>query len=119
FKTAFAGLKNIYLIAYDRADQPSGGWQTLGSWTVTSATAPNAVTVSPNSGSGPGQVFTATYGDALGYGDISEAQLLVNSTLNGASACYARWTPAGFWLRNDSATTWLGPISAGSSGILQ
>jgi hypothetical protein len=76
FKTPFAGLKNAYLTAFDRAGQSSGS-PILGTWTVPSTNTPNVVSVSPVSGSGSGQVFTAKYGDANGFADINEAQLML------------------------------------------
>jgi hypothetical protein len=41
----------------------------------------------------------------------------VNSTLNGANACYVFYNRAGnsVSLLNDAATAWLGPVALGSS----
>jgi hypothetical protein len=69
---------------------------------------PAAVSVSPSSGAGASQIFTATYIDPVAYGQITEALLLVSSTGGTASACYVKWTPGNhFYLRNDSDSAWV------------
>jgi len=80
---------------------------------------PTNVSLAPNSGSGASQTFTATYGDISGYQDITSAFLLINSGYNAQSSCYVQWSAAGFFLLNDSAAAWLGPIGAGTNATLQ
>jgi hypothetical protein len=82
---------------------------------------PPAVTsVTPSSGTELAQVFAATFSDNVGYQDITEADLLVQTSQTQAAACSAKWTPTGgYYLMNDAGTAWLGPVAAGGSGILQ
>ena len=66
-------------------------------------------------------MFTATYSDALGYTDIGYALFMVAGNTSGAAGCFAMWMPGGnaFYLGNDAATAWLGPIQGGSGATVQ
>jgi hypothetical protein len=46
--------------------------------------APSAVSISPGAGAGWNQVFTATYSDPAGYGNMTDALFLVQTSVNGA-----------------------------------
>lgn len=119
FKGAFTGNKNIYLYAIDNSGQVSG-WQQRGTWTIP-GTAPEAVSVTPSSGSGGSQVFRFTFRDADGFTQLRWVYGLFQTSLNGANACYWRYTRAEntLWLRNDAGTAWLGPVTPGTSGTLE
>ena len=81
---------------------------------------PTNVSVSPSAGSGSQQVFTFTYQDAEGAGDIAFAQFNFSSVLSPSNACYVHYNPGAdaFSLLNDDASGWLGPIAAGSAGVI-
>ena len=69
--------------------------------------------MNPSSGSGSSQLFTATYSDAQGYQDISQALFMVAGNASGVAGCFAMWVQASntFYLGNDAGTAWLGPAS--------
>jgi hypothetical protein len=117
FTSAFAGARNTYMYATDHASQVSG-WQQVGTWTA-SPLAP--LSVSPASGSGATQSFSVTYVDPAGYSDISEAQFLVQTSVNGLNACYLKYNQQAnaFYLTTDDASVWQGPITPGGSGSVQ
>ncbi len=102
FSSAFTGAKNIYLYADDSTG--NSGWQTRGSFTVALAYAPSAVSVSPSSGSGLTQTFTATYSDAAGASVLNRRLFLINSALVGAGACYVQADATGIYLVNDAGS---------------
>ena len=52
------------------------------------------VSVSPAAGSGSSQVFTIVYSDPAGYTDINWTNLLIQTQVNGQSACWVQYTPA-------------------------
>ncbi len=96
------------------------GFTAAAGSTFTAMVAPLILSLTPTSGHGPSQTFTATYSDSAGYQDIKYALFLANTGVNGAGACYVLWAPANsFYLMNDAGTTWLGPITGGSSATLQ
>jgi hypothetical protein len=66
-------------------------------------------------------VFTATYSDAQGYQDISQALFMIAGNTSGAAGCVLMWDRASnsFYLANDAATVWAGPVQGGSSGTVQ
>jgi hypothetical protein len=121
FKAAFAGAKNVYGSAQS-ATGTGSGWQQLGTWTVTAASqGPQAVSVTPSSGSGTSQTFTFVYTDGNGAADLASAQVIVNATQSGASSCYVWVTPGtgAVWLANDTGASWPGPLTLSTSGTLQ
>ncbi len=83
--------------------------------------APSAVSVSPANGSGFTQLFTFNFSDPNGYTDIPAAEMLFNTTLNLANACYLRYsrTANNVSLRNDNNSAWLGPVNLGSGATLE
>jgi len=119
FKSAFLGNKNVYLYAIDNSGQISG-WQQRGTWTVP-GTAPEAVSVTPASGSGGSQTFRFSFRDADGFTHLQWVCALFQTSITGANACYWRYTRAEntLWLRNDAGTAWLGPVSPGTSGTIE
>jgi hypothetical protein len=119
FKTPYTGAKNTYLKVWDRANRTSD-WVQLGTWNVAVNQTPAPVSVTPSSGTGFSQIYTAVYADGNGASDLAETQLLVHSSATTANACNAAWRPgSGFYLRNDAGTGWLGPVAAGASATLQ
>ena len=82
---------------------------------------PAAVSVTPSSGSGSSQTFSFVYSDANGFGDLPWTQMIVNSSLNGTSACYTHYDRASntLLLLNDAATAWSGPVTLGMAASVQ
>ncbi len=82
--------------------------------------------VTPASGSGSAQLFSATYSDSNGGGDIAEGVLNIMSNVvpgtSGWSAheCLLRYdiSTNAIWLVPDAGGTWSGPITAGTSATL-
>ena len=122
FKPAYAGAKNIYLLAVD-ASGSNSGWQQLGSWTASSASGtPSAVSVTPSSGSGASQTFALQYSDTSGAAGLQQVWVYFNSTLaNPASnACllYYNAVTNQISLLGDNGTTWQA-ANQGSATTLQ
>ncbi len=89
FKSAFNGLKAIWMNARDRGGLYSPSPQ-LGSYNVISSTAsaPAPAGVSPASASGSRQLFTFNWTDANGAADIAAARVLIHSVQQANQGCY-------------------------------
>jgi Beta-propeller repeat len=87
FNANFFGAKNIYMEAVEPGI--NSGWVMVGGWTVTGG-APEAVSVSPASGSGTGPAFVFTVSDSSSPLNISGMNMLITagSPSNTANACY-------------------------------
>jgi hypothetical protein len=124
FNPAFVGTKAIYASAAGTL-AGSTGFVVEGAWDFpTSNLPPEISSVSPSSGRNTTQTFTVTVTDPNGGTDLAggnaSASLLINSTLNGASACFINYVSASqtIELLNDAGNAWiLGTI--GTGGILQ
>ncbi len=83
---------------------------------VTPNSAPTADSISPNSGSGSAQVFSAVFSDANGYADISTAIVQFASSAGGRQ-CYVRYLRGNNTLNllNDAGTGWLPAVTVGST----
>jgi hypothetical protein len=78
------------------------------------------VSVNPNTGSGPSQLFSFNFTDGNGAADIVSTQIDISGQLVASGACYvyyARGTNA-LYLAND-AGAWQGPLTVGAAGTLQ
>jgi hypothetical protein len=120
FTTSFAGAKNVYMQAVDAASA-SSGWQTRGTWTVpTGNQPPQAVSVTPSSGSGANQTFSLLFSDPNGYTDLNTVEALINTSASQASACDVRYLVGSnaLYLRDNAGATWLGPVTLGSADTL-
>jgi hypothetical protein len=119
FANSFVGTRNTYEMVVGSGG--STGWQQAGQWTPGPGQPPTNTSVTPNSGTGTSQVFTAAYSDVQGYQDISYALFMVAADPGGVGACFSMWVPAynEFYLGNDAGTNWLGPIVGGGSATLQ
>ncbi len=115
FKSAFAGLKTVYMTASDTGGL-STGWKPVGTWNVAGNSAPT-VAVSPTSGSGSSRTFTFTFSDPNGYTDLTSELVVINSVLNGSNACYFfyDWASNQIWLSDNRAAQW-NPLVIGSTG---
>lgn len=87
--TTFSGRKVVYMAARD-ALQNNSGWQPMGTYSVgaTPAANPMVVSLTPNSGTGNSATLSITYRDATSAGNLQASQILINSALDGANACY-------------------------------
>jgi len=116
FSTAFAGLKQIYMLAAS-AGGANTGWQQRGTWTVTTPT-PQALSVSPASGSGTTQSFTLRYSDPNGAAALTSARVRFGASNVGPGTCSAWYDASAATIRlmNDSGT-WGGPAALGSGAL--
>jgi hypothetical protein len=88
---------------------------------LSSPAAARAISETPASGGGVSQVFAASYYDALGYGDIQQVMIMVAGNPGGVPGCTAMWEriSGNFYLRDDTARNWLGPVQQGSVATVQ
>jgi hypothetical protein len=122
FQPSFAGVKNVYMHAFDLAGTNSG-WLQLGSWTVAGAAGtPATVSVTRSSQTGATQSFLLQYADTDGAASLQQVWVYFNSTLaNPASdSCMLYYTVATnqINLLNDTATAWL-PAILGTATSLE
>jgi hypothetical protein len=117
--TQFAFDQIVYVAARDR-NGGNSGWSTGGLWRVPPA-APEVLSVasySPVSGSGSAPLLTMVVRHSGGAGNITNAQVLINSDLNGGNACYLGYYAPGnlLFLVADGGlgAPLLGPITPGS-----
>jgi YVTN family beta-propeller protein len=84
------------------------------------AAGPVAVSVSPNSGSGTTQTFTAVYSDPSGVAaaDLANVQIIFNTTPNETNACYVMYLNELLYLQNDGGTGWSAGITPGSAATV-
>jgi len=93
FKPSFSGNKVFYTAAQDTA---SSGWHALGTWSVPGAppVGPTVSSVTPAHSVTAEQLFTVTFTDSNGFGDISITDVLINNFLDGIGACYVAYIPS-------------------------
>ena len=116
FKAIFAGTRNVYVYVDDSANLNSG-WQTKGAWTVPGGSAPpSVVSMAPSSGSGSSQTFAFTVSDTAGASAVNGMYVMINSNINGASACYFEYhRPSNtVYLANDANSATQGTTVVGS-----
>ena len=74
------------------------------------------VSVSPASGRGINQIFTAVYSDNLGSSFLKRRLLRIGNTLSSAAnQCYVQIELTGIYLVKDTGTSLLGPVSPSGS----
>lgn len=120
FNSAFGGVKNVYLDAVDLSGQETG-FVSKGTWTVPGGSSPSIVGVTPNTGSGGSSVFNYQYSDSGGVSQLAGVWGLIAAQISLPNSCMWEFVPASnaFYLLDDAAGTYLGPIAAGSSATLQ
>jgi len=84
---------------------------------------PLNVSMAPSNSSrvvGVSNTYTAKYSDLNGAGDIAEARILINSTLNGANALHGLYFAAThkLYLRDNVNGAWLGGFAPGSNNVI-
>ena len=118
FKSTFIGTKTIYMYASQAS--LNTGLVAKGSFTVLpSGGVPQAVSVVPGSGSGPGQRFTFTVADAGGATFLAGVSMLFNSTLDTNHACYIVYERVvnRISLSYDLAANGSTPLTPGGTGV--
>jgi hypothetical protein len=115
FSGSFTAQKNVYLLAGE-SNGTNSGWIQKGTWGVSQGP-PSVVSLSPSSGSGATQTFTAAYSDPNGAADLTSARILFNTSVSAASACYVLYYPASnlLYLENDGGTGVSAGVTPGSS----
>jgi hypothetical protein len=109
FASGFAGNKTIYGAASDTLGNTST-WTTLGTYSV-AASMPAATSVTPSSGSGTTQTFTAVFTDPAGASYLNYRMFLINGGLSAVGGCWVWALPSGIYLENDNSTVLLGPLN--------
>jgi hypothetical protein len=120
FRSGFAGLKSVYQFAGDTAGQGSG-WIFMGTWNDTGdPSAVELLSLTPSSGVGMSQVFTAITRDGDGATTIPFVQFVMNAGLSGFHGCFIHYDRAAnvFFLLKDTGTAWFGLVG-GSAGQVQ
>jgi len=95
FTGSFSGNKVFYMSAEDKAMNNSG-WQALGTWNVPGSTpaGPSVSGMSPGRNTSSTQSYTFTFSDTNGFQDITIANVLINTAIDGRHACYLAFAPA-------------------------
>ena len=88
---------------------------------VLNAPAPEAISVTPNSGSGAAQTFSAVYSDSLGAADLAQVFVRFSADLSSpASSCIVRYTQSTHLLSlRDDAGVWQPGLPLPGGGVLQ
>jgi subtilisin-like proprotein convertase family protein len=120
FAGSFTGLKNIYMLA-GSATGPSTGWLTKGSWTpnpVVGGLVLDAISVTPNAGSGATQQFTLQYSDSFGATDLASARVRFGATNVGPGTCTMWYDAAANNIKlMDDAGVWGVPTALGAGTL--
>jgi hypothetical protein len=116
FSGTFAGQKNAYLAATEN-NATTSGWVLKGTWTPVTLGPPTVTSLSPNSGSGLTQTFTAMYSDPNGAADLNTVSILFNTAISGVNACWVRYYPASnlLYLENNADNGLTAGIAPGSA----
>jgi len=120
FKAGFGGRKQVNVRGLDRQGNDLD-WAQLGEWNVVTDTGSlQAVSITPNGGSGAGKLFAATFRDGDGANDIRWEQINFSEELSYGNACLIHHDPDNnvFYLLNDSATGW-STLDGGSSDSVE
>jgi YVTN family beta-propeller protein len=117
FSGTFSGEKNAYMLAVGKTS--NSGWVQEGTWTVP-AGAPTIVSLSPSSGSGATQAFTAVYSDPNGTADLVSVRILFNTAISAVNGCYVYYDPASnlMYLENNGGSGLTAGIAPGSSSTV-
>jgi hypothetical protein len=112
FKAAFAGNRIFYTAARSRTGRNSG-WHPLGAWQVpgTTPAGPSLASLQPARSTSATQTFALTVQNPAGWQELRVINLLINSALDGRSACYLAFVPSA----SPAAGTWYLVNDAGSA----
>jgi len=114
FSGAFVGTKTISLMARTTTGQ-STGWVDRGTWTV--GVALEAIAVTPNSGTGRSQLFTATYSDSGGASDLRARIRFAGASDPGPCLIEYNATTDLVCMQDD-AGAWTNPVPLGSGTLV-
>ena len=89
--------KVIYMASRTSGDTASSGWVTMGVWRPSAASQPSIASVSPGNGGGQRRTFAVIYRKTPGS-VFGGAQLLINGSIDGTSACYLGYNASGNYL---------------------
>ena len=91
FSDSFSGNRVVYLAARDSVSNT--GWKTMGVYrsTTTLFSFPNPSGVSPSSGTTANPTLSVTYQDSSSTSNLQTAWMLINTALDGRSACYVAY----------------------------
>jgi hypothetical protein len=122
FSASFSGNRVLYAAQQDIVTSNSG-WQAVADWSVPGGASRSLgpVSLAPTNSSGWSQMFTATFTDTSGTGDLGVINLLINRALNAVNGCYLAYSqPANvLYLVDDSGTLLLPAITLGAPGSVQ
>jgi hypothetical protein len=123
FNPAFAGNKVVYQAARDLNGNNSG-WVQQGVWHVPGGApgSPAVVSMTPARGGGRAPYpLQFTFRDANGYTDLVSTTVLMNSYLDGGSACYLGYhVPSNaVLLLNDAGNGYLPWLVLGATGSVE
>ncbi|HYW43967.1 MAG TPA: FG-GAP repeat protein [Bryobacteraceae bacterium] len=95
FAPGFSGNKVFYVASQDATS--NSGWQALATWNNpgTAAAGPAVTGVTNARATGLAQTYTFTFSDSTGWQDITVANVLISSAINGVGSCYVAFVPAG------------------------
>jgi M6 family metalloprotease-like protein len=111
FRRVFAGPKQVFAAAEDRAGA-STGWVRTGSWNAIASAVPEVLAMSPPVGRGYWNVFRV----AVGSGSRASAMRRITLNVGLAPACGVEWRlNEGFYLLGDTPQQRQGPIQPGAA----
>ncbi len=107
FKTPYAATRNIFQQTIDEGTGLTAPWIQVTSYVV-QAPALSISSVSPASGIGQDQTFTATITDTAGWWSVSQTHLLINTSGSAVHSCYPMYQSNtytnSFQLQNDAGS---------------
>jgi hypothetical protein len=115
FSSTFVGSKNVYLDAVGKTH--SSGWVKEGTWIPSSEGPPSVVSLSPTTGTGSTQTFTAIYSDPNGLADLNDVLVLFNASAQLSGSCTVIYIPETdqLFLYNDAGTRLSAGVTPGSA----
>jgi hypothetical protein len=113
FKPGFQAGVQIYMYVAN-VDGSNSGWKRVGWWMVGSMAEapPSAVSVTPSSGNGVTQQFTFVANSPDGAADLTEVDMLFNTTLARLNSCGMRYTANQLLLLSDDGNS----VTSGQPG---
>jgi len=113
------GARNLYMRALNFG-QADTGWVSKGTWTPTAA-GQGTLSVTPSSGAGSTQTFTATYPDPPGFAGAAFGwvQFLVAAASDGGGQpfCFVHYDRGGngLWMYSGDVGFFVGPVTPGTA----
>ena len=114
---ALTGAKQVFVSAGDSAGLAMA-WTKGGAWT--NGGAPTDPAVTPSASTRASETFAIQVSDPNGAADVQYFEFAITDYLGAAARCqiYADAQTNWIWLLNDSNSSWLGPVAAGSATVL-